>query len=198
GGNYRWLRDQFAKGETYAALDVEAARIPAGAEGMTFLPSLMGAMAPTWNEAARGTFSGFTLAHTRGHFIRALLEGSAYAVRDITTQMQAAGIELQQLRVVGGGAKSPLWNQIKADVTGLQVNVPEITETTALGAAFLALVGTGDYASLSEASDQIVKIRERIDPDPAVHSIYTEAYQQYRQTYFALLPVFEEAARRTA
>src|ERR1044071_3154254 len=160
GGNYRWYRDQFAKGETYAALDAEAADVAAGAEGMTFLPSLMGAMAPTWNESARGTFAGFTLAHTRGHFVRALLEGSAYAVRDITTQMQVAGIELRELRVVGGGAKSRLWNQIKADVTGLQVNVPEITETTALGAAFLALVGIGAYASLSEASDAIVKIRE--------------------------------------
>jgi xylulokinase len=198
GGNVRWFRDQFAKGETYAALDAEAAHIPPGAENLTFLPSLMGAMAPTWNESARGTFAGFTLAHTRAHFVRALLEGSAYAVRDITTQMQVAGIDLHELRVVGGGAKSRLWNQIKADVTGLQVNVPEITETTALGAAFLALVGTGAYATLSEASQHIVKIRECIDPDPSVQSTYAEAYERYRQTYFALLPGFEETARRAA
>jgi xylulokinase len=196
GGNIRWFRDQFAKGETYAALDSEAALVPPGSEALTFLPSLMGAMAPTWNESARGTFAGFTLAHNRGHFFRALLEGSAYAVRDITTQMQAAGIELRELRVVGGGAKSRLWNQIKADVTGLQVNVPEITETTALGAAFLALVGLGAYATLAEVSEHVVKIRERIDPDPVAASIYTESYRQYRQTYFALLPVFEEAAGR--
>lgn len=198
GGNYRWFRDQFAKGETYAGLDTEAARIPPGAENLTFLPSLMGAMAPTWNESARGTFAGFTLAHTRAHFVRALLEGSAYAVRDITTQMQVAGIDLHELRVVGGGAKSRLWNQIKADVTGLQVNVPEITETTALGAAFLALVGTGAYATLSETSEHIVKIRECIDPDPAVQFTYAEAYERYRQTYFALLPGFEETAQRAA
>jgi sugar (pentulose or hexulose) kinase len=112
--------------------------------------------------------------------------------------MKVAGIELRELRVVGGGAKSRLWNQIKADVTGLQVNVPEITETTALGAAFLALVGMGTYASLSEASEHIVRIRECIDPDPATQSIYTEAYQRYRQTYFAMLPVFEEAAQNKA
>ena len=198
GGNVRWFRDQFAKGETYAALDAEAAQVPPGAEALTFLPSLMGAMAPTWNESARGTFAGFTLAHNRGHFFRALLEGSAYAVRDITTQMQAAGSELRELRVVGGGAKSRLWNQIKADVTGLQVNVPEITETTALGAAFLALVGTGAYTTLSEASEHIVKIRECIDPDPSTQSAYTESYERYRQTYFTLLPVFEQAAKRTA
>ena len=198
GGNYRWFRDQFAKGDNYASLDSEAARIPPGAEELTFLPSLMGAMAPTWNESARGTYAGFTLAHTRGHFVRALLEGSAYAVRDITTQMQIAGIELRELRVVSGGAKSRLWNQIKADVTGLPVKVPEITETTALGAAFLALVGIGAYASLSEASEHIVKIRESLDPDPAAQAIYTAAYERYRQTYFATLPVFEASAKRAA
>ena len=197
GGNYRWFRDNFAKGENYAMLDSEAAGAPVGAEGMTFLPSLMGALAPTWNESARGTFAGFTLAHTRGHFIRALLEGSAYAVRDITAQMQMAGMELRELRVVSGGAKSRLWNKIKADVTGLQVNVPEITETTALGAAFLALVGIGAYATLAEASEHIVQIQERIDPDPVAQSAYGEAYERYRQTYFALLPVFEEAAKRS-
>ena len=197
GGNYRWWRDQFASGESYRALDAEAAPVPPGSEGMTFLPSLMGAMAPTWSEAARGTFAGFTLAHTRGHFIRALLEGSAYAVRDITSQLQAIGVDLRELRVVSGGAKSRLWNQIKADVTGLQVNVPEITETTALGAAFLALVGIGAYSTLSEASQHIVKIHECIDPDPVSRSIYIETYEQYRETYFALLPVFEQAAKRT-
>lgn len=198
GGNYRWFRDQFTKGETYATLDIEAEQVPPGAEGLTFLPSLMGALAPTWNEAARGTYAGFTLAHSRGHFVRALLEGSAYAVHDITSQMQAIGMELREMRVMSGGAKSRLWNQIKADVTGLQVAVPEITETTALGAAFIALVGVSAYATLSEASSQIVRIRERIDPDPATKSVYDESYERYRQTYFALLPVFEQAARSKA
>jgi xylulokinase len=196
GGNFRWFRDQFTERETYAALDSEAACVTPGADGLIFLPGLMGAVTPTWNDSARGTYAGFTLAHTRGHFIRALLEGSAYAVRDIITQMQVAGMELRELRVMGGGAKSQLWNQIKADVTGLQVNVPEITETTALGAAFLALVGIGAYGSLTEVSEHIVKIRQSIQPDPASTSMYAEAYEQYRQTYFAMLPVFEKAARR--
>jgi len=195
GGNYRWFRDQFTENKTYAVLDSEAAHVAPGADGLTFLPSLMGALAPTWNDTARGTYAGFTLAHTRGHFIRALLEGSAYAVRDIITQMQVAGIELCELRVMSGGAKSKLWNQIKADVTGLQVNVPEITETTALGAAFLALVGIGAYSTLTEVSDQLVKIREHIEPNPASTTIYAEAYEQYRQTYFAMMPVFERAAK---
>ena len=196
GGNYRWFRDQFTESETYITLDSEAARVSPGADGLIFLPSLMGALAPTWNDAARGIYAGFTLAHTRGHFIRALLEGSAYAVRDIITQMQVvAGIELRELRVMSGGAKSQLWNQIKADVTGLQVHVPEITETTALGAAFLALVGIGAYGTLTEVSEHIVKIREHFEPDPASSSRYAEAYERYRQTYFAMLPVFERAAK---
>ena len=196
GGNYRWFRDQFAPGETYATLDSEAAGVAPGADGLVFLPNLMGALVPTWNEAARGTYAGFTLAHTRGHFSRALLEGSAFAVRDIITQMQMAGIELREMRVMGGGAKSQLWNQIKADVTGLPVNVPQITETTAFGAAFLALVGICAYGSLGEVSEHLVKIPEHIEPDHATTLTYAEAYEQYRQTYFAILPVFENGARR--
>jgi xylulokinase len=197
GGNYRWFRDHFTATETYTALDSEAASVAPAADGLIFLPCLVGALAPTWNDAARGTYAGFTLAHTRGHFVRALLEGSAYAVRDIIMQMQVAGIELREIRVMGGGAKSRLWNQIKADVTGLPVNVPQITETTALGAAFLALVGMGTYTSLTEVSQHLVTMREQIEPDPATTSMYAEAYGRYREIYFAMLPLFEKAAKRT-
>ncbi len=204
GGNLRWYRDHFGASEVqtaaeqgvnaYQIFDAEADKIPPGAEGLVFLPSLMGAMAPTWNEAARGAWAGFTLAHTRAHFTRALLEGSAYAVRDITDQMQTLGLGLTEMRAMGGGARSRLWTQIKADVTGLPVAVPHVTETTALGAAMLALVGCGAYASLTEASRHIVRIVERFDPQPAAQAMYNELYQMYRDTYFALLPVFERAA----
>lgn len=204
GGNLRWYRDHFSPLEVRAAqaqnqspyplLDAGAARVPPGAHGVIFLPCLMGATAPTWNELARGVFFGFTLAHTREHFTRALLEGSAYAVRDITDQMQAMGLALTELRVVGGGARSQLWNQIKADVTGLPVAVPATTETTALGAALLALVGSGMYQTLVEACQQTVHIQKRYEPQPAAQAIYTDMYALYRQTYYALQPVFEQAA----
>lgn len=197
GGNYRWFKEQFAGGTPYPSLDAEAAVVPPGAEGLIFLPCLMGAMAPTWNEYARGTYSGFTLAHGRGHFVRALLEGSAFAVRDNTDRMQAIGLGLNEMRVMGGGAKGALWNQIKADVTGLPVAIPAITETTALGAAMLALVGAGAYGSLVDAADQIVQIQKRFDPQPDVQRRYSEIYETYRQTYFTLLPVYEQAAKRT-
>jgi len=204
GANYRWFRDQFASEEVasareagrsaYDALNELAATVPPGSEGVIFLPCLMGAMAPTWNAAARGTFFGFTLAHTRAHFVRAILEGSAYAVRDITDRMLQIGLNLRQILAVGGGARSPLWRQIKADVTGLPVALPATTETTALGAALLAQVGTGVCSSLEEAASQAVHIVEVRQPEAVSKERYEEAYQLYRSTYNALLPVFDQAA----
>jgi len=208
GANYRWFRDQFAPLEVQAAgqggpsaydlLNDLAAQAPAGAEGLVLLPCLMGAMTPTWNAAARGTFAGFTLAHRREHFARAVLEASAYAVRDITDQMQQMGLALTEIRAVGGGARSRLWRQIKADVTGLPVTLPQTSETTALGAALLALVAIGAFASLSDAARQVVCLvdAERVEPDRAAQARYEDSYQFYRDTYFALLPVYERAARR--
>jgi xylulokinase len=208
GGNFRWYRDHFAAAEVaagaqsgrtaYQLLDAQASEVPPGSEGLVFLPCLMGAMTPTWNEHVRGTFAGLTLAHTRAHMTRSILEGSAYAVRDIVDRMRALGLPLEELRVVGGGARSPLWNQIKADVIGLPVVVPNTTETTALGGALLALVGLGAYASLQEASDHIVRPAERFEPDLAHRAAYEQPYQLYRDAYFALAPVFERAARPSA
>ena len=156
GGNLRWWRDQFAPiersaeaeglGDAYDFLSKEASTVPAGAEGLVFLPCMQGAMAPEWNGAARGVFYGLTLAHTRAHMTRAVLEGSAFGLRDILEAMRNAGLETRRLTIVGGGAKGPLWRQIKADVTGLPVRVPTSVETTATGAAILAAVGAGVHA----------------------------------------------------
>jgi xylulokinase len=204
GANYRWFRDQFSVQEVtraaqegvdaYTLLDGAAESVPAGSDGLILLPCLMGAMAPTWNARARGTFMGFTLAHKRGHFCRAILEGSAYAIRDITDQMLQMGLPLQEIRAVGGGARSSLWRQIKADVTGLPVSITNTVETTALGAGILALVGAGLIGSLAEAVDLTTHIIETSEPHARTHAIYEEYYQLYRATYFSLLPVFEQAA----
>ena len=206
GANYRWLRDHFAPDEVragaaggvsaYERMDALAAGTAAGAEGLIFLPCLMGTTTPTWNEAARGTFFGFTLAHTRAHFTRAVLEGSAYGVRDITDQLQKIGVPAHELRDRGGGAHSQLWNQIKADVTGLPVAVPATTETTAVGAALLALVGSGACASLAEACPRVVVVKERYEPDRSKRAAYDEAYGLYREVYFGLAGAFERAAGR--
>ena len=206
GANYRWFRDQFAPLEVQAAaqggpsaydlLNALAAQAPPGAEGLILLPCLMGAMTPTWNAAARGTFAGFTLAHRREHFARAVLEASAYAVRDIVDQMRQMGLTLAEVRTVGGGSRSRLWRQIKADVTGLPVTLPQTAETTALGAALLALVAIGAFANLSEAAARVVCIVETVEPEPAAQARYDDCYQFYRESYFAMLPVYERAARR--
>jgi xylulokinase len=208
GANYRWFRDQFAPlevqaaadrgGSAYDLLNALAAQVAPGAEGLVLLPCLMGAMTPTWSAAARGTFIGFTLAHRREHFARAVLEASAYAVRDSVDQMRTLGLPLAELRVMGGGARSRLWRQIKADVNGLPVSTPHTEETTALGAALLALVAIGAFNNLSEAAQRVVRIVEILEPQPATQAQYEAGYQLYRDSYFAMLPVYERAARRAA
>ena len=204
GANYRWFRDQFAEkeamlaneigGDPYILLNAAAETIPPGSDGLIMLPCLMGAMAPTWNALARGTFMGFTLAHRREHFCRAILEGSAYAIRDITDQMLRMGLPLQEIRVVGGGARSALWRQIKADVTGLPISITNTVETTALGAGILALTGSGMVDSIADAVALTTHVVETRQPDPKTSALYEDYYQLYRATYFSLLPVFEKAS----
>jgi xylulokinase len=201
GGNLRWWRDQFAPiergaeaeglGDAYDLLSREAERVPPGSEGLVFLPAMQGAMAPEWNGSARGVFYGLTLAHSRAHMTRAVLEGSAFGLRDILEAMTAAGLDVRRLTIVGGGAKGPVWRQIKADVTGLPVRVPVSVETTATGAAILAAVGAGLYGTVSDAVEAFVAFRpEEHEPDPERRDIYDEAYRRYRDVYFALKPVF--------
>mgnify|MGYP000287325770 FL=1 len=205
GGNYRWFRDHFGKAEieiartqaveAYQLLDRLAEDVPAGSEGLILLPCLMGSVTPTWNAATRGVFLGFSLTHTRAHFARAVLEGSAYGLRDIVDRMKEIGLTIEEIRAVGGGARSPLWRQIKADVTGFPVALTQTVETTALGAAILALNGAGLTQTLDEACDLCVKVVETRYPQAQNAAIYNRRYQTYRAAYFALLPVFEEAAR---
>jgi xylulokinase len=205
GGNLRWWRDQFAVeerrneeqglGDAYDQLSGEASKVPAGSDGVIFLPAMQGAMAPEWNGAARGVFYGLTLAHTRDHMTRAILEGSAFALRDILEAMKVSGLGVRRLTIVGGGAKGPLWRQIKADVTGLPVRVPENVETTATGAAILAAVGSEVHAGVAHAVDAFVSFRpDEHEPDPTAREAYDEAYRRYRELYFALVPVFRDGS----
>jgi xylulokinase len=201
GGNLRWWRDHFApaertaeaegSGDAYDVLTREAEAAGPGAGGIVFLPCMSGAMAPEWNGDARGVFYGLTLAHSRAHMTRALLEGSAFALRDILESMVGAGLQVKRLTAVGGGAKSPLWCQIKADVTGLPIRIPTSIETTATGAAMLAAVAAGLFANVSEAAGAFVSYAPReYEPDAALHEAYQEAYDLYRRVYWALKPTF--------
>lgn len=205
GANYRWFRDQFTgeqarqaaarEMDVYEFLNAEAAGVPPGSDGLILLPTLMGSVTPTWDADMRGAFLGFTLSHTRAHFVRALLEGSAYALRDITDRMQAMGLGVRAIRAVGGGARGVLWRQIKADVTGLPVDLLQTTETTSLGAAILALHGAGLVDTLEEAVQNVVRVVETRQPEPEHQERYAASYERYRQAYFSLLPYFKSAAQ---
>jgi xylulokinase len=188
GGNLRWWRDHFsAAGSDYDTLVAEAAEIPPGADGVVFLPCMQGAMSPEWNEHARGAFLGLTLAHSRGHLTRAMLEGSAFALRDIVAAIRHAGLEVRRITAVGGGARSRLWRQIKADVTGLPVRVPSDVETTATGAAILAAVALEPGARAEEVAARFVAYEpEEERPDPARMQLYDAAHEAYRSYYEAL------------
>ena len=201
GGNLRWWRDQFAplersaeergEADAYELLVKEAEVVAAGSEGLTFLPCMQGAMAPEWNGEARGVFCGLTLAHTRAHMTRAILEGSAFALRDILEAMVGAGLSVRRLTMVGGGAKGALWRRIKADVAGLPVRRPKNLETTAAGAAILAVVASGIFPTLPEAIGAFVAYEpDEQWPDADAAAAYEPAYRRYRELYFALKPTF--------
>jgi xylulokinase len=188
GGNLRWWRDHFSPpGTDYDSLTADAAEIQPGADGVVFLPCMQGAMAPEWNQHARGAFLGLTLAHSRAHLTRAMLEGSAFALRDIVTALRSAGLAVRRITAVGGGARSSLWRQIKADVTGLPVRVPLDVETTAAGAAVLAVVAAGIESNAADVAERFVDYEpEEHEPDPARMQRYDTLYAGYRNSYDAL------------
>lgn len=201
GGNYRWFRDNFGTLEnltvnasdlsSYDLLNLEAASVSPGSNGLVFLPCMMGAMAPEWNARARGVLYGLTLKHSRKHVIRAILEGSAYALRSIIERMQAIGCAVEEIRAVGGGARSDLLRQIRADVTGIPVALMSTVETTALGAALLAAVGAGLSPSLKEASEHTIKVAQVNYPIPTNQRIYDKGYEYFLRIYDSLKECFE-------
>lgn len=201
GGAYRWFRDQLGAAElaeatatgtdVYELLNDAAAAVPPGAGGVLWVPALAGATAPEWNPDARAAWFGLTAAHGRAHLTRALLEGNAFALRDVIDAMRAAGLVPTGLVCVGGGARGDLLLSIRADVTGLPVTRPEDVETTARGAAMLAAVGAGLHADVQAAAKHMAgPRREPILPDPDRQAIYAAVHERYRDLYTALRPLF--------
>jgi xylulokinase len=186
GGSLRWLRDLLGA-ESFDALTAEAEREPPGAGGIVFLPYMMGERSPIWDSDARGTFVGLTLATGRGALVRAVLEGAAFAVRHNVEVARAAGLAVDELRSVGGGAQSALWGQIKADVIGVPVVVPEASIGAPFGDAALACVAAGLHDDVSGLV-RTVRVRERFEPRPDER--YDALYGVYRRTYEALRPEF--------
>lgn len=184
----KWLRDTFFQEEIQAARASQmnvydlmtslADQTTPGADGMLLLPHLMGAYSPVPNPAARGVFSGFTLSHGRGHFVRAVLEGVAFMLRQNLEMIGRAGVPVHELRSTGGGSRSPLWNQIKADVCNLPLLTLASEDTALLGDAILAGVASGMFRSVDEACKEMVVIKDKVLPGDQVGA-YDLAYQRY-------------------
>jgi xylulokinase len=182
GGSTSWWAR--AQRMPHSEVFAQAALAPPGSEGALFLPTLSGATAPRWNDRMRGSFAGLGLHHEGAHLARAILEGCAFALRDIVDRFEAMGLGGEELRVVGGGARSALWLQIKADVTGRPVRAVRGDHATSAGAAMLAGVAAGFFADLEEAAAQVVRLAdEPVCPRAATSEIYEESYGAYRRLF---------------
>ena len=188
-GSLRWFRETLAGGATYEELTSEAAAVPPGCDGLTFLPYLTGERTPHPDPLARGAFVGLTTRHTRAHLTRAVLEGVAFGLRDSLELLRTMGLtDHVEARITGGGSRSALWRRIVADVLGLRVASTATAEGAAFGAAILATVGVGWDRNVDDAVARLVRtvaVDETSDP-----GAYTDAYERYRSLYPALAPTF--------
>jgi xylulokinase len=178
-------------GSAYDLLTALAAAVPAGADGLTMLPHLAGAFSPEYVPEARGAFIGMTLAHTRGHFVRAVLEAVAFMLRRNVELVGSAGAVATEIRSHGGGARSALWNQIKADVCALPVVTLAGEDAAVRGDAMLAGVAAGVFEDLAAAGRALVAPQARFEPNLAISDAYDAAYSRYNRLFEALRPEFQ-------
>jgi xylulokinase len=206
GGAYQWLRDTFFKNDNvtwdtggksiYSYMDSLASTAKPGCEGLVFLPYLNGERTPYPDPDARGVFFGISPRHGAGEICRAVLEGVVYSLRDTIEILKEHGVPVREIRAAGGGAVSPLWLQMQADIFGAQVLVTNVQEAPAAGAAMLAAAGGGVYKNMEEAAADFVKIVRKCDPDPEKSRIYDDYYGSYRALYPALKPLYAKQARK--
>jgi xylulokinase len=190
-GSLRWFRDTFSPGTNYDTLLAPAEKVKPGSEGLLFLPYLTGERTPYPDPLARGAFVGLTVRHSLSHMTRSVLEGVAFGLRDSMELVKGAGLgTIRQVRVSGGGSRSALWRQILADVMDCELVTVNITEGASYGAALLAGVGAGLWASVNEACDATVRVTASTLPQPAVSQVYEQIYPIYRSLYPALKASF--------
>jgi len=192
----RWFRDGFCEADVLRAaqdgVDAYDLMLPdavAGPTGLLVLPHFSGSGTPTFDTASKAAILGLTFATTRRDIATAILEGLTYELRRNLDLLQASGVRIDVLRAIGGGARSRLWLQLKADITGIPVVTPRVTEAAALGAALLAGVGAGLFPSAAEAAGRFLQLTETHTPEPARHAEYTRQYELYRQVYPAVAPI---------
>lgn len=190
-GSLQWHRDTIAPQLSFDALVDEAAAVPAGSEGLLFLPYLSGERTPHPDPLARGAWVGLTLRHGRGHLTRAVLEGVAYGLKDSFRLIEQAGLgAIDQVRASGGGTRSAVWRQILADVLDVELVTVNTTEGAAFGAALLAAVGSGFWPSVDAACAATIQVTGSTSPDPDAAAAYARSYALYRGLYPALSPTF--------
>ncbi len=193
GASLKWFRDQFADPEGLIAgrsglnvfdlISAQAARVDPGSDGLMYFPYLGTTLAPNWNSNAVGSFFGIRPTTSRSHFIRSLIEGVAFDLNSNVEIAKSAGVKIDKLTLNGGPAKSRLWNQITANVTNIPLEVPDIGEAAPLGDAILAAVGAGIYRDPVTPLADLVRIKETVDPDPKLHSMYQEIFTLWRRIY---------------
>jgi len=208
GASLRWFRDQLGEVEVQAAarhssdafdlLTEQAAAIPLGSRGVIFLPYMAGERSPLWHTNARGVLFGLSLSTPKAALVRAILEGTAFALYHNVEVAGQAGVRLGEVRCVGGGARSALWNQIKADVLGMPVCLPEAAGGAPFGDAVLAGMGMGFYPDVRRALRDMVKVKSRFEPNAENHAKYLEVYRVFRRLYEHLRDDFDEVAGLTA
>ena len=186
GLSLQWFRNQLAPGTPYDDLMAEAATAPAGSQGLYWLPYLMGERTPHLDATARGGWIGLTNSHRRADLIRALIEGISYSQKDCLDIVESLGVQVASVRASGGGARSPLWRQILADVFSKPVETLESQEGSALGAALLAMVGTGAYSDVPEVCGAVIRENARVEPEPVAASGYASGHRVYQALYPAL------------
>ena len=183
------FRDEFTAGMNFKEFDAAAESVAPGSEGLILLPHCAGAVSPVCNPDARGVAYGITLAHKKGHWARAIMESVAYLLRDNVEALRSLGAEITEIRSLGGASKSRIWLQIKADVLNLPVTVTECEEATSLGAAILAAVACGDFASCQDAVQRMVKVADTVYPT-ANAAEYEPYFKTYQKLNTLLMPTF--------
>ena len=175
GMSLKWFKNALCENYDFIELDKLAEEVPPGSDGLVFLPHLCGSTMPKYNPDAKGAFYGLTLQHTRGHFVRSILEAVACMLK---SNLDYMNLPVEEIRIMGGGSKSPLWNQIKADMIGIRLTSLAQSETACLGSAILAGVGAGVYTSVISATENIVKTKKSYEPAGVD---YRETYQKYTE-----------------
>src|SRR6202453_845862 len=186
GLSFGWLKETFFAGQDYDALTASAAKVPAGSDGLEWAPYLLGERTPHLDPQVRAAFAGISTIHTEAHFVRAVLEGVAYSLKDTFSLFADLGIPVSGIRLGGGGARGPLWRSIQAAIYGHAVEVLTAEEGGAFGCALMAGVGAGHWANLDQACAQAIEVAQRVEPVRADQATYAVQYTQWRKLYPAL------------